>query len=86
MEVLNFSEFQKEIERIGLKNPKIKFDFRSIKIITSPYFDDILIQLIFWLGSFIFLFDNTFLLPSFFIFCGSWYFFYMNFIGLDILK
>lgn len=86
MDIHNLSTFQKEIQEIGFKNPKIKFNSGLIKIVTLPFFDDIIFQLVLWTLSLTFLFNNSLLFPSIIFFGLSCYYFYMNFIGWDICQ
>lgn len=86
MAVINFSDFQREIENIGLKNPRLKFDYHSVKIITLPYFNDILVQVLLWFCSCLFLYDASYLFPCLLMFGASCYFLYFNFIGLGICQ
>jgi hypothetical protein len=84
MGVTDFSDFQTEIEKKNFKNPKIKFGFQSIKIITLPYFDDILLQFFLGIVSILPLFNSSLLFVGLLFIVISFYFFYVNFIGLNI--
>lgn len=86
MEVISFSDFQKQIQELGLKNPKIKFDYYSVKIISLPFFDDVFGQLFLLAGCFSFLFDSSLIIVCLLLFGASLYIFYINFIGLGICE
>ncbi|OSZ80510.1 hypothetical protein CAP36_04460 [Chitinophagaceae bacterium IBVUCB2] len=86
MAISNVSEFKKEIEEIGLKNPKIKFDNHSIKIVTLPYFNDIFLLVFLGIGSSLFVFEFAVIFGSIICFCAFWYFLYFYFIGLGICQ
>lgn len=84
MEVLNFSDFQKEIQEIRIKNPKFNFDHRSVQIITIPYFFDIFNQILVWFVSIFLALNNSTLFFGVAVFIWTLYFFYTNFIGLGM--
>jgi hypothetical protein len=86
MEALNYSDFREEIEKIGLRNPIIKFKNSSVKIITLPDFNDLIDLVILLLFSSLFVVDSSLLILSLICFALFWYRLYTNFIGFDIFQ
>jgi|KBSSwiStaDraftv2_1062776.scaffolds.fasta_scaffold493756_2 hypothetical protein len=86
MGAASFSDFEEEIKKIGLRNPIVKFENRSLKIITTPDFNDIMDLIILLTFSFTFIIDNSLLILSLICFSLFWYRLYTNFIGFDIFQ
>ena len=86
MGALSFSDFREEVEKIGLRNPTIKFKNHTLKIITLPDFNDLIDLIILLLLSSSFVVSSSLLILSLICFTLFWYRLYTNFIGFDIFQ
>jgi hypothetical protein len=84
MSVLSFSDLQKELKAEEFKNPKITFGFNSFTLTSRVFFNDIFGLCFFWTISISLCLHSSGLFFGILFLIVSCYFFYWQFIGLNI--